>query len=120
MRTVITARLFKKEFSVPLADITHFTATDKYVTAHYPGGELILSESLNSLEAEFSSCTIRVHRGALVKTALVKWMSRDEQNNGADLKLSGVDQLIRVSRRNIPKVKQVIASLDPLLKEPVA
>lgn len=110
MRTVITAQLFKRQLSVPLADITHFIASDKYVTAYYSGGELILSETLNALEVEFASCMIRVHRGTLVKTELMRWMEQGECSHTAYLKLEGVEQLIRVSRRNLTNVRRIMAT----------
>lgn len=110
MRTHLTATFFRKVQTIPFADVTHFTAGDKYVTAHYPGGELILNDTLNALESEFWAYTTRVHRGALVKTHLIKAMFRDEQNKNALLRLVGVDDYIKVSRPHISEVAQIIDS----------
>ncbi|WP_315809421.1 LytTR family DNA-binding domain-containing protein [Pseudomonas sp. C9-3] len=110
MRTHLTACFFRKTKSVAFAEITHFTAGDKYVTAHYPGGELVLTDTLNALETEFWAYTTRVHRGVLVKTHLIKSMFRDEQNKNALLRLVGVDDYIKVSRTHISEVAQIIDS----------
>ena len=47
-------------------DIYFLKAEQKYVIAAWPEGELLLDESLVSLEAEFSHKFIRIHRNALV------------------------------------------------------
>lgn len=59
-----------KRVEVPVDDVTHFTAGDKYVTAHHKGGELILSTSLTRLESQLPDF-IRIHRGSLVRRSCI-------------------------------------------------
>src|SRR5437763_7638753 len=51
---------------VPLSDILYLRAELKYVTVRTPDREHLLEESLTSLEMEFQSQFIRIHRNCLV------------------------------------------------------
>lgn len=66
MIDTLTAWYRGKRQELPVSVVTHFTAGDKYVTAHHPGGELIISISLARLEKSLPEF-IRVHRGMLVR-----------------------------------------------------
>lgn len=108
MRTIITAQLFGKKLSIPVSQITHFTSGDKYVTAHYPGGELLIDESLTYLEDEFRQYLTRTHRGVLVKTHLIESLVRHIESRIGEVKLEGVEQLLPVSKANIAKVGDIL------------
>ncbi|MCY1276899.1 LytTr DNA-binding domain protein [compost metagenome] len=97
MRTIITANLFGKKLSVPFSEITHFTSGDKYVSAHYPGGELILDETLIGIEEEFGQYLTRTHRRTLVKTHLIEHVIKHPVSKFAEVRVTGVQELIRVS-----------------------
>lgn len=98
MRTIITAQLFGKKLSIPFSEITHFTSGDKYVSAHYPGGELLLDETLTSLEREFSKYLTRIHRRTLVKTHLIENVIHHPITKWAEVQLAGSQDLLRVSQ----------------------
>lgn len=71
MRTVLKATCGKHSKEIPLEQITHFIAEDKYVIAYYREGFLVLSDALKTLESEFSAEFIRTHRKALVRRSLI-------------------------------------------------
>jgi DNA-binding LytR/AlgR family response regulator len=71
-RTAVTASYRGSEVSWPVNEITHFTYSHKYATAHHlAGGELLLQDSLVQLEQEFSALFIRTHRAYLVARHLI-------------------------------------------------
>lgn len=110
MRTIITATLFGKKLSVPVAEITHFTSGDKYVTAHYPGGELILEETIKALAAEFDGLFMRVHRRALVAKDRIWRADIKHQWHYGDVWLIGVADPVPVSRTYVRAVTTVLNS----------
>ncbi|MDN6876902.1 LytTR family DNA-binding domain-containing protein [Pseudomonas citronellolis] len=114
MRTIITAQLFGKKLSVPFSEITHFTSGDKYVSAHYPGGELILDEALKRIEDEFSEYLTRTHRSALVKTHLIVHLVRHIASKRGEVQLEGVSELIPVSETCLRRVTDVIEARRPI------
>lgn len=79
--------------------ITHFVYGDKFATAYYPGGDLLLSDSMLALQAEFGDAMVRAHRNALVRTSKIRRMdtlfpgSQDYQ-----IWIDGVEAPLRISR----------------------
>ena len=55
---------------IPIENIYYLKAEQKYVTAAWPGGEILIDEPLVSLENEFSDYFIRIHRNALIAKKL--------------------------------------------------
>jgi two-component system response regulator AlgR len=93
---------------VPVAEVRYLLAEHKYVTATSPERELVLDESLRSLEEEFSSIFMRVHRSALVAIAHV--ISLERASDGSyRIRLGGVDAALTVSRRHLASVRERIA-----------
>nr|WP_305080428.1 MULTISPECIES: LytTR family DNA-binding domain-containing protein [Microbulbifer] len=94
---------------VDVAGIRCFVADNKYVVAHYPGGEAILEESLKELEAEFAGRFVRVHRNALVAVESITGLEREGGNYR--VLLDGVDERPQVSRRLLPAVRSLIEEM---------
>jgi two-component system response regulator AlgR len=69
-----------------------------------PQGELLLSESLKDLEAEFPHRFLRIHRNALVAPAHIRRLSR-ASDGGWLVELDGVDERPQVSRRHVAAIK---------------
>ncbi|WP_210238048.1 LytTR family DNA-binding domain-containing protein, partial [Mesorhizobium sp. M8A.F.Ca.ET.207.01.1.1] len=63
---VLCARLRGSLRLIPLDDIHYLQAEEKYVVVHHARGEDLIEESLKSLEEEFASRFIRIHRNCLV------------------------------------------------------
>ena len=104
-RTHISATLQGNLQLVPVDDIRYFRAEHKYVTARFPGGELIIEDSLSTLEAEFGERFVRVHRNALVAIAHVRAMERDAAGRDR-VWLHDIEDSVEVSRRLAPRIRR--------------
>jgi two-component system, LytTR family, response regulator AlgR len=97
---------------IPLHEILYLKAELKYISVRTALKTHILEGSLNELEARYPNNFLRIHRNALVAThamrALVKHDDPDE-GEGWALRLSGIDELLMVSRRQLAAVKEVIS-----------
>ena len=65
--------------SVPIEQIRYFRAEAKYVVAHFGAGELLLEESLKSLEQDFAPRLLRIHRNALVARDYVEALAQSRR-----------------------------------------
>lgn len=84
--------------TVPSDQITHFTHGDKYSSAFYPGGELLLQITLDKIEAEFDGVMVRAHRSTLVRKDLIRSIRSRKGTSVFDLILEGVQAPLQVSR----------------------
>lgn len=95
---------------VPVEDIIYFLADAKYVTVCHLHGEVLIEESLKSLEQDFAPWFLRIHRKALVATRHIVGLVRGE---GSDehhyVRLRHTDDLLPVSRRRLSEVRRAIA-----------
>ncbi len=92
---------------LPVAEIRYFQADQKYVTAVSDRDELLLEDSLKSLEQEFATEFLRIHRNALVSLRFIKSLEKGEGGSGL-IHLRGVDQALTVSRRHLAEVKRYL------------
>jgi two-component system response regulator AlgR len=90
---------------LPVADILCFQADQKYVTAHYPGGEALLDEPLKDLEDEFGDRFLRIHRNALIAVAWLDSLERDDAGTW-QVRLKADFRPLPVSRRHVGDVKR--------------
>ncbi|MDZ7734815.1 MAG: LytTR family DNA-binding domain-containing protein [Gammaproteobacteria bacterium] len=88
-----------------VSDIRYFRAEQKYVSAAWPDGELLLDESLKALEEEFSDQFLRIHRNALVAVRHVESLERDSNGNHV-IYLRDTEMPLTVSRRHLSTVKK--------------
>ncbi|NIN61233.1 MAG: response regulator transcription factor [Gammaproteobacteria bacterium] len=111
-RTYLSAT-FKGELKlVAVKDIRYFKAEQKYVVAGWPGGQLLLDESLQSLEEEFGDQFVRIHRNALVARKHIDSIVKDDQGQ-PEILLNGVDARLAVSRRNISYIRRNLKRPPP-------
>ena len=92
---------------LPVSEIRYLRAEQKYVIAGWPKGELLLDEALISLEQEFQSRFIRIHRNALVAPEYINELIL-EKNGSHSVKLDGVAASLQVSRRNLSQLRKRI------------
>jgi two-component system, LytTR family, response regulator AlgR len=90
---------------VAVEDVRVLRAQHKYVTAVFPGGELVMEESIAALESEFGERFLRVHRNALVACDHVTGLSR-HSGGGVCVKLSECEDCVEVSRRLSPSARK--------------
>ena len=97
---------------IPLKEILYLKAELKYISVRTSLKTYILEGSLNDLEARYASHFLRIHRNALVAThairALEKYFDPDE-GDGWAVRLSGIDELLMVSRRQLAAVKDLVS-----------
>ena len=106
-RTHLSAQISGELRVVAVGEIRALRAEHKYVTAIYPGGELVVEDSLTQLEGEFAERFVRVHRNALVAFEHIDRLYKAADGTQC-LRLKGVDDIIEVSRRHVTGVKRQI------------
>jgi len=93
-----------------VSDIRYFRAEQKYVSAAWPGGELLLDEALKTLEEEFCDQFLRIHRNALVAIKHVVRLERDADGNHVII-LQDMDKPLKVSRRHLSQVRKALRNM---------
>ncbi len=104
---------------VSVAEVLYLKAEAKYVTLRTLEREYLLEGSLSSLEQEFPTQFIRVHRNALVAREAILGVERGMQAVDADsdgeraqeswqVILRGIDDRLPISRRQWPLVKAIV------------
>ncbi len=105
-RSHLSAMIKGKMQLIPIENIYCLKADQKYVTAAWPGGEILLDESLVSLEAEFSNQFIRIHRNALVAVNHIDSLRKTSEGQHL-IKLCDMPVELTVSRRHLQDVKKL-------------
>ena len=96
---------------VPLAEVLYLRAELKYITVRTAARSYILDGSLNELEERHSAHFLRVHRSALVARRALRAIERfhdPEEGDGWAVRLTGVDELLPVSRRQLAAVREAL------------
>ncbi|MEN8179786.1 MAG: LytTR family DNA-binding domain-containing protein [Pseudomonadota bacterium] len=90
-----------------LDQVLYLRAESKYVSVFHNEGELLLEESLKSLESRFGDWFIRIHRNALVARHALLGL---EKSTGGVMRVSlrNCDERLEVSRRHLPEVRRLI------------
>jgi len=106
-RTHLSAMVQGNIRLIAVENIYFLKAEQKYVTAVWPGGEILIDEPLITLEAEFSDHFIRVHRNALVAKDHITALSKTSEGQHV-IKLADMPIELTVSRRHLSGVKKII------------
>ncbi len=126
----VTLQAVRKNFSVhergrlllvPVVEVLYLKAEAKYVTLRTREREYLLEGALSSLEQEFATHFIRVHRNALVARHAIIGLERgqlavDAESDGENDKsqeawqviLRGIDDRLPISRRQWSAVKALV------------
>ncbi|HJU26991.1 MAG TPA: LytTR family DNA-binding domain-containing protein, partial [Rhodanobacteraceae bacterium] len=94
---------------IPLAEVSHLSADDKYVTVHREGGDALTEQSLKAIEEAFPNRFVRVHRGCLIPVERLLGLRRDADGTVRAL-IAGSEATPEVSRRNLPAVRKWLRS----------
>lgn len=103
----LSVRIHSGIRKIELDDIFCFQAEQKYVVVKYREGEVLIEDSLKSLEARFSHSFIRVHRNALISKQQLKAIRKDQQGRYLT-ELKDIDEKIEVSRRHVAAVRKFL------------
>jgi two-component system response regulator AlgR len=98
---------------VPLAEVLYLKAELKYITVRTASRSYILDGSLSELEERYKQQFMRVHRNALVARRAVRAIEKHfdpEEGEGWAVRLSGIDEVLAVSRRQLAAVREAISS----------
>ena len=106
-RTHLSARVHGDIRLVPVEDVRYFQADNKYVTARYEGGQVLIEDSLKTLEEEFAERFIRIHRNALVSRSALEALEKTADGR-CQLKLTGINERLEVSRRHLPSLRKLM------------
>jgi two-component system, LytTR family, response regulator AlgR len=104
-RTHIAARHREGLRLIPIEEVIYFFAEQKYTTVHHAKGTDLIEDSLRSLEEEFGSAFVRIHRNALVS---VRFMDGIERNSPGSyfVRLRGCQAPLPVSRRMASELRE--------------
>jgi two-component system response regulator AlgR len=106
-RTHLCARVRGNLVMVPVADIQYLIAEDKYVRVHHARGEVLVEESLKTLEAEFDDRFVRIHRNCLVAKNRIAGLARTSDER-IFVRLVDSSEQLEVSRRNLPSLRKFV------------
>lgn len=103
---------------VPIDEVLYLKAELKYVTVRTRDREYVVDESLSDLEQRFGDRLIRVHRNALVARQALRSLERrvlaesegDDPAESWAVRIAATDEWLLVSRRQLPLVRDVLAS----------
>ncbi len=97
---------------LPLTEVLYPKAALKYISVRTALKTHILEGSLSELEARYPAHFLRIHRNALVATHAIRALEKHfdpDEGDGWAVRLSGIDDLLMVSRRQLAAVKEVIS-----------
>jgi two-component system response regulator AlgR len=109
-RSHICARVRGEMKLVPISAIIYFLADAKYVEVHFDDGEVLIEDSLVSLEEEFGDRFVRVHRNCLVARERIDGLARTTDGETI-VRLRGCPVTLEVSRRNLPQLRRLLRLL---------
>ena len=97
---------------VPLAEVLYLKAELKYITVRTATRSYILDGSLSELEEKYAQQFMRIHRSTLIARRAVRALEKHfdpEEGDGWAVRLTGVDELLTVSRRQLSAVRDAIS-----------
>jgi two-component system response regulator AlgR len=98
---------------VPVDDIVYFLADQKYTTVCHMHGEVLIEESLKTLEEDFAPWFLRIHRKALVATRFIAAIERGKGDESQHwLRVRHAPTLLPVSRRRLAEVRRFLTNDD--------
>ena len=106
-RKHICARMRGNLELIPIEDVYYFQADQKYVTVRHSKGEVIIEESLKSLESDLSEQFIRIHRNALVAKNRITGLAKTNIGR-VRVKIDRIDDELEVSRRHVAEIRRFV------------
>lgn len=106
-RTHIGARVGRELRRIPVSEVRYFRAADKVTVAVYTEGEMIVEESLDTLETEFAPDFTRVRRNLLIARAAIRGLKST----------GGGYRVILDSGESLPVARRQVAALRDILQE---
>ena len=95
---------------VRVDQIYYLRADQKYVAAVWPGGEMLVDDSLKSLEQEFGASFTRIHRNTLVAPQYIRELDKDDEGKLC-VTLRDLETKLLVSRRHASALRKLMKRL---------
>lgn len=108
-RTHLSARMGDRLRLIPWDDIRYFQADQKYVSIGLADEEILIDDSLKSLEEEFGDRVFRIHRNALVVVRHLHALER-QPDGSQQVLIEGGKKSLAVSRRHVARLRKLIKS----------
>lgn len=99
---------------VALSEVLYLKAELKYITVRTASHSYLLEGSLGDMEERYGTRFMRIHRNALVARSAVRALKKHhhpEEGEGWAVRLTGIDEALWVSRRQIPNVRMLLSSV---------
>lgn len=109
-RTHISAYIGGNLQLVPSEQVFYFQAEQKYVVVRHPEGQMLIDDSLKSLEEEFNERFLRIHRNSLVSIQHIEGLERDTSGK-YQIYFRNIEDKLEVSRRTVASVRKRLKSL---------
>ncbi|MEO1575565.1 MAG: LytTR family DNA-binding domain-containing protein [Pseudomonadota bacterium] len=107
-RTHFSARMGDRLRMIPVSDVLYLQADQKYVAVGLADGEVLIDDSLKSIESEFGSDVFfRIHRNALVSIAHLRGIEKRTDGSYGAL-VRGSDKSLDISRRHVSSLRKFI------------
>ena len=106
-RKHICARMRGNLELIPIEDVYYFQADQKYVTVRHKNGEVIIEESLKSLETDLSEKFIRIHRNALVAKSRISGLAKTNIGR-IKVQIDKIEDELEVSRRHVAEIRRFV------------
>jgi len=107
----ISARIKGNIQLIPIETIRYFQADQKYVSVGFvennEQSEVLIEDSLKSLEETLSNIFTRIHRNALIAEEFILGLEKDKEGSHW-LCLKDMDKKLEVSRRHLAEVRKII------------
>ncbi len=109
-RTHICAHQRGNLVLIPLSEVIYFHADQKYIAVGTKKTEVLIEESLKSLQHEFKNNFMRVHRASLVAYKAISALAKTEDGKHV-IELLHTTKRFEVSRRLLSDIKKVLKDL---------
>ena len=106
-RSHICARVRGNLELISVDNVVYFLADQKYITVRHKDGEVLIEDALKSLESEFESRLLRIHRNALVSTKFITGMEKQSDSRFV-VTFKGIDDKLEISRRHVAEVRKFL------------
>lgn len=94
---------------VPIKDICFLKAENKYLLVKTLREEYLMNDTLNNLEKELGDEFLRVHRNALISTAHLEGLEKNQEGQWCVF-FRGIPDQIEISRRQTPAIRAWLKS----------
>ncbi|MCI0750194.1 MAG: LytTR family DNA-binding domain-containing protein [Nevskiales bacterium] len=93
---------------VTAEDIVYFQADNKYTVVHHLHGEVLIEESLKTLEQDFTPWFLRIHRKVLAATRFIVSLEHGADPESHLVRLRHAAVSLPVSRRRVAEVRRFL------------